>query len=79
MSNSSLITIVKNSDNSNLIDLYNNTKNEIDYYLKKLNTSLEQDKEYRYIEVKLNELKYLFTLENLKYIVCEINKRGILI
>ncbi|MFV0520739.1 MAG: hypothetical protein ACK5LY_10800 [Lachnospirales bacterium] len=79
MSNLMFKNLIKNTDDNSLINMYKKYQKEISFYKNELAKSLIKDKENRYINVKLNELTYLFTLENLNCILKEINKRGILV
>ncbi len=79
MSNKEFIKKVSNVDDKNLLKLYYKYKKEVSSVKKDFNKSMKENYETSYINVKLNELEYLFTTEKLKHISNEIKQRGILV
>ncbi len=79
MKNKDFINKVTCADDTSLLKLYHKYMEKVKASKNSFKLAKKQDYENSYINVKLNELHYLFATEKLDFITKEIQKRGILV
>ncbi len=79
MSNKEFVKKISTADDKCLLKLHERYTKKVKESKKSFKVSHNQNYENSYIDVQLNKLYYLFTIENLNCISKEIEKRGILV